>query len=360
MKAAVCREFGKPLVIEEVSLDPPGPGEVLVDVKACSICHSDIFYAEGAWGGGLPAVYGHEAAGIVRATGSDVATVRPGDRVVVTLIRSCGHCHYCDRQAPVLCEGHFALNEKSPIRGADGSRYVQAMATGAFAEQVVVHASQVVVMPDDIDFDVASLLACGVITGYGAVANTAKLMPGQSAAVIGCGGVGLNCIQAAAISGADPIVAVDVDERKIAAARQFGATHGVNPRDGDAVATLMALTHGRGADFVFVATGAKAAFDSAPGYMTRCGTIVVVGMPPSGVMAEYDPGTLAAWNQRILGSKMGDARIATDIPLLVEHYRSGRLKLDELISGRYRLDQVNEAIAAVNAGSALRNVIIFE
>jgi S-(hydroxymethyl)glutathione dehydrogenase/alcohol dehydrogenase len=217
-----------------------------------------------------------------------------------------------------------------------------------------------VVIPADIRFDVASLLACGVITGFGAVTNTAGLKPGQSAVVIGCGGVGLNAIQGAAIAGADPLIAVDLFDDKIAAARRFGATHGFNPKKTDAASAVMALTQGRGADFVFVATGSKAAFDSAPDFITKCGTIVVVGMPANGVTATYDPSTLAAWNQRILGSKMGDARIATDIPTLVGHYRSGRLRLDELITGRYPLSAINEAIAEVNAGTALRNVIIFD
>ena len=359
MKAAVCREFGKPLVIEDIRLAEPGPGEVLVDIKACAICHSDIFFAEGAWGGALPAVYGHEAAGIVTATGSGVTRAKVGDHVVVTLIRSCGHCHYCKQGSEVMCEEVFPRDSGSALTGADGSAYVQAMHTGAFAERVLVDQSQMVAIPKDVPFDSASLLACGVITGYGAVLNTAKVKPGHHVAVVGCGGVGLNSVQGAAIAGASTIVAIDLADDKLEAARRFGATHAVNPKKEDAAKAIKALTHGRGVDFVFVTVGAKPAFDRAFDYITKNGTVVIVGMPPSGVMAEYDPGTVAAWNQKIIGSKMGETTVATDIHELVELYRAGRLKLDELITARSPLERINEAIAAVNAGKALRNVIVF-
>lgn len=359
IKAAICHRFGEPLSIEEIEIADPGPGEVMVNVKACAICHSDIFYAEGAWGGGLPAVYGHEAAGIVSAVGKGVDGIAPGDRVVVTLIRSCGACHYCGQGSLVMCEEVFPLDAKSPLTGADGTPYVQSMRTGAFAEKVVVHESQLAKLPDDMAFEPASLLACGVITGFGAVVNTAKVRPGQAVAVVGCGGVGLNSVQGAAVAGASIVVALDLSDDKLQAARAFGATHAFNPATTDAAAEIMALTGGRGVDFVFVTVGAKAAFDGAFSYLTKNGAVVIVGMPPSGVMASYDPGTMAAWNQRILGSKMGETDIARDIPMLVDHYRAGRLKLDELVSARYPLHEINEAIAAVNAGKALRNVIVF-
>ncbi|QDZ02002.1 Zn-dependent alcohol dehydrogenase [Nitratireductor mangrovi] len=359
-RAAVCHAFGQPLTIEEIMLAEPGPGEVLVDIAACAICHSDISYAEGAWGGTLPAVYGHEAAGIVAATGEGVTGTRKGDHVVVTLIRSCGDCHYCRQASRVMCEEVFPLDRNGAISGADGRRYDQSMRTGAFADKVVVHESQLVAIPKDVPFDSASLLACGVITGFGAVVNSARVKPGQSVAVVGCGGVGLNSVQGAVVAGASVIVAIDLTDDKLAAAKTFGATHGVNPAKEDAAARIRELTAGRGVDHVFVTVGAKAAFDRAFDYITKNGTVVVVGMPPSGVFAQYDPGTLAAWNQKIIGSKMGEANIATDIPALVEHYRNGRLKLDELITRRYPLEEINEAIAEVNAGHALRNVIVFE
>lgn len=360
IKAAVCRAFGEPLRIEEIRIADPGPGEILVDIKACAICHSDISYAEGAWGGDLPAVYGHEAAGIVTATGPGVESVKAGDHVVVTLIRSCGRCRYCSGGSTVICEEVFPLDGRSPLLDAAGNACFQAMRTGAFAEKVLVHESQAVAVPEDLPFAPASLLACGVITGFGAVVNTAKLRKGQSVAVIGCGGVGLNSIQGAAIAGADMIVAIDLNREKLAAAKRFGATHTVDPSAESPAEAVKALTGGRGVDAVFVTVGVKPAFDSAFDYITGNGMVVVVGMPPTGVLAEYDPSMLAARNQKILGSKMGEAVIARDIPMLVEHYRAGRLKLDELITARYPLENINEAIAAVNEGRALRNVIVFE
>jgi Zn-dependent alcohol dehydrogenase len=359
VRAAVCRSFGEPLVIEDVTLAAPAAGEVQVDLRACAVCHSDILYAEGAWGGILPAVYGHEAAGVVTALGEGVTGVAVGDHAVVALIRSCGGCFYCGRGEEVLCEATFPLDGDGPIRDAAGASVHQGMRTGAFAERVVVHHSQVAVIPADVAFDVASLLGCGVMTGYGAVVNTAGVHPGESVVVIGTGGVGLNAIQGAAISGADRVIAIDLSDAKLASARTFGATHGVNPAREDAVAAVRALTGGRGADYVFVAVGAKPAIEQGLGLMRPGGTTVVVGMPAAGVMAEFDPGSFAGYGQTILGSKMGSSRVSVDIPALVALYRHGRLKLDQLISGRYPLEEVNEAIASVVRGEALRNVIVF-
>ena len=360
VRAAVCRDFGQPLVIEEVTLAEPGTGEVRVAVKACAICHSDVMYADGAWGGTLPAVYGHEAAGIVEATGDGVANVNTGDHVIVTLIRNCGHCHYCAGGSQVLCEQLFPLDEESPLSDASGTPVTHGLRTAAFAEKVVVHASQVIQIDRDIPFDVASLLACGVITGYGAVANTAGVRPGDTVAVIGCGGVGLNAVQGAAIAGARTVVALDLADDKLDAAKGLGATHVVNVARDNARQAVLDVTSQRGVDFVFVTVGAKQAFDSAFDYITKSGCVVIVGMPPSGVTSTYDPETVASWNQKIVGSKMGDSRIDRDIPILVAHYRGGRLKLDELITARYPLDRINEAIAATKNGEAIRNVILFD
>jgi Zn-dependent alcohol dehydrogenase len=263
MKAAVCREFGKPLAIEELELAPPGPGEIRVKIAACAVCHSDIHYAEGAWGGDLPAVYGHEAAGVVEETGPGVATLNSGDHVVVTLIRSCGHCHYCARGEPFVCETQTALDETSPLSGADGSPMVHGLRTGAFAEYAVVHESQAVAIPKEIPLDSASLLACGVITGLGAVVNTAGVRPGSDVAVIGVGGVGLNSIQGAVIAGARRVIAVDIVPSKLEAAMQFGATHAIDGKDKNAAREVRALTERRGAGYVFVTVGAKPAIEQA-------------------------------------------------------------------------------------------------
>lgn len=360
MRAAVCRAFGEPQVIEDVTIDEPGPGEIQVDVAACAICHSDIIYADGGWGGQLPAVYGHEAAGKVAAVGDGVSAFAMGDHVVVTLIRSCGTCPACMQGTPVTCsETRFRLDATSPLRGADGQPLVQGLRTGAFAEHVVVHESQAVRIPKTLPFASASLLACGVITGFGAVTNTAAMRAGSFVVVIGAGGVGLNTIQGAAIGGARAIIALDVVDTKLAAARRFGATHALRADGASVVEEIRRLSDGQGADYVFVAAGARSALQQAFLMAARSGAIVLVGIPASGVTVEIDPGTIASDNQRILGSKMGGARIQRDIPALIALYEQGVLKLDELISGRYRLEQINEAISSVKSGEALRNVIIF-
>jgi Zn-dependent alcohol dehydrogenase len=359
MKAAVCHAFGTPLVIEDLELGGAGPGEVKVKLAACAICHSDIHYMEGAWGGDLPAVYGHEAAGTVTEVGPGASGLALGDHVVVTLIRSCGSCHYCSQGEHVLCEGTFPIDARGPIRTKDGKRVKQGLRTGAFAEEVVVDASQVVVIPKDIPFDVASLLGCGVITGVGAVINTAQVKAGSTVAVIGTGGVGLNCLQGAAIAGAHRIVAVDLSDAKLQAARGFGATHGVNPGREDAAAAVKAATDGRGADYVFVAVGAKKAIEQGFSLMRRGGTLCLVGMPATGTTTSFDPVDFADASQHMIGSKMGSTRLRIDVPKLVDLYRQGRLKLDELITNRYPLDRINEAIAGVTKGEALRNVIVY-
>jgi S-(hydroxymethyl)glutathione dehydrogenase / alcohol dehydrogenase len=359
VKAAVCRGFGEPLVIEQVEIAPPAAGEVTVDVRACAICHSDVLAASGAWGGALPVVYGHEASGVVSAVGPDVVGVVVGDRVVVTLIRSCGDCFFCGRGDAVLCESPFRLDDEPVLRAADGSPIAQGLRTGAFAEQVVVHASQVAAIPEAVAFDVASLLGCGVMTGVGAVTNVAGVEPGMSVVVVGTGGVGLNAVQGAALAGADPLIAVDIADAKLAAARRFGATHTINPASVDAVEAIRGLTAGRRADRVVIATAATSAIEQGLAMMRRGGSAVIVGMPAAGATASFDPAYLAHDGQRILGCKMGSARVPVDIPALVDRYRAGSLKLDELISGRYPLERINDAVAGVLAGDVLRNVIVF-
>jgi Zn-dependent alcohol dehydrogenase len=360
MKAAVCRQFGQPLEIEEVELAAPGPGEVEVRIRACAICHSDILYASGAWGGELPAIYGHEAAGVVERIGDGVGHVAPGDHVVVTLVRSCGRCACCEQGYYGSCEGQFRLDGQTPLKDASGRAIVQGLRTAAFAERAVVDASQVVQIKASVPFASASLLACGVITGFGAVTNTAAVPTGASVVVIGTGGVGLNSVQAAAISGARMVVAIDLADDKLSAAKRLGATHVINSGTSDSVEAVRALTDGRGADYVFVTVGARAAFDSSYRMLARGGAAVLVGMAPVGVNSEFDPLTLAGDSQRILGSKMGSSNIHRDIPNLVSLYEQGRLALDELVTRCYALDEVNAAMAAVERGEALRNVIVFD
>lgn len=358
IKAAVCHEFGKSLSVEDIDLRAPENDEIEVTLGAVAICHSDISYAQGDWGGFLPAVYGHEAAGRVTAMGENVRGLALGDHVVVTLIRACGQCTNCSGGAPTICETPVD-GVDGPIKTAEGAPLMQAMACGAFAEKVVVAQSQVVKIPESVPFASASLLACGVITGVGAVVNAAQLRPGQDVVVIGAGGVGLNAIQGARIAGARRIVAVDMSEEKLAIAKEFGATDGVLATSEtpwrDAKKAM-----GRGADAVFVTVGVSKVYDQAPRYLGYGGKVVMVGMPKSGESSIYEPVMMAAVSQGMVGSKMGDVVIQRDIPWMVDMYQQDRLKLDELVSGRWSLDQINEAIDDTKSGSAKRNVIEFD
>lgn len=356
IKAAVCTEFGKPLQLEELDLRAPLTGEIEVTLEAVAICHSDIHYADGAWGGDLPAVYGHEAAGRISATGPGVTDLKEGQRVVVTLIKACGTCPNCSSGKPTICE--TPGTEASPISRADGTPVVKAMNCGAFAERVVVDQSQVVPLPEEMPAEAVALMACGVITGVGSIVNAGKLRAGEDVVVIGAGGVGLNAIQGARIAGARRIVAVDMTEEKLETAKAFGATDGVLAT-GDAPWKEVMQILGRGADLVAVTVGAIPAYNDAPRYLGWGGRMVMIGMPHSGAMAEYEPVVLAYMSQGMIGSKMGDVVIRRDIPWLADLYRQGRLKLDELVSGRWSLDQINEAIADTKTGGAKRNVIMF-
>lgn len=357
MKAAVVRAFGAPLAIENLELAPPGPEEVRVRIRAVAICHSDLIFIDGGWGGRLPAVWGHEAAGEVVEAGPD-AGLAPGDAVVVTLIRSCGECPCCRRGQRTYCTAPFRLTEETPLRDAAGEPVTQGLKCAAFAEAAVVHRSQVARIVPPFDWAEASLLACGVITGWGAVANTAEMPAGATAVVIGAGGVGLNAVQAAAHHGAARLIAIDTSDEKLAFARAFGATDCL--RSGpDAVATVRALTGG-GADFVFVTVGAASAMAEAYQMLAPGGAAVLVGMGRSGAASTFDPLTLADAGQRILGSKMGKSDPQRDIPALLDLRRAGRLKLAELVTGRFALADINEALDRTRAGQGVRNVVMFD
>jgi Zn-dependent alcohol dehydrogenase len=357
VRAAVCHAFNAPLAIEEVMLRPPGPGEVEVSLAACAICHSDVTYIDGGWGGTLPAVYGHEAAGHVSALGAGVTGLSEGDPVIVTLIRACGSCPSCAAGQPVHCETPYD-RDRGPLATLAGGTLHHGMNCGAFAERVVVHASQVAKVPASMPMESAALLACGVITGVGAAVNTARIRPGEVVAVIGAGGVGLNAIQGARIAGAARIVAIDRHAGKLEAARAFGATDGVLADSPEPWRQLRDLC-GRGADAVLVTVGATAAYDSALRYLAPRGRMVMVGMPHSGAMACYEPVAVAYLGQGMVGSLMGETVLARDIRWLCELYAQGRLKLDELVSGRWRLDEINAALADTRSGAARRNVILF-
>jgi S-(hydroxymethyl)glutathione dehydrogenase / alcohol dehydrogenase len=361
VKAAVCRAFGAPLEIEDLVLDAPQEGEVRVRIAACAICHSDVALVDGAWGGDLPAVYGHEAAGIVEEVGQDAHGVTPGDRVVVSLLRSCGRCFFCARGEAHLCEHEFPSDRRTMLRTSDGEPIAHGLHTAAFAEEVVVDQSQVAVVPGSLALEVAALLGCGVVTGFGAVVNRADVRRGESVLVVGAGGVGLNSVQGAALRGAAPIIASEISPAKRATAIELGATHAVDPGAGDLAGEVRALTEGRGVDYAFVTVGRGDVVEETLACVRRGGTLVVVGMPPSGDTFRVETVDLAHNDVRILGSKVGSAaRLSTAVPPLVELYEQGRLKLDELISERYPLERIEDAMASAREGKGLRNVLVLD
>lgn len=360
MQAAVCREFGKPLLIEDLNIDAPCAGEVMVRVKACAVCHSDVHCVRGDWTYELPLVAGHEAAGVVVETGGGVRDLREGDHVVATLMRSCGYCFQCRRGKSYCCETKFPLDRETRLTSPGGGPVFQGIKTGAFAEYIVVDQSQLVKVPGSLAFESACLLACGVITGVGAVVNTAGVETGSTVAVIGGGGVGLNSIQGAVLCGACDIIAVDMRDEKLDACRRFGATRTVNAARDDPVETVTEMTQGAGLDYVFVAVGSAEAANQASRMLRPGGTAVIVGMPPDDdVNLTFNAHHLSL-DRSVRGSLMGSTTLATDVPRLIGLYDNGRLKLDELISRRFALDEINLALDSTEAGGAIRNVILFE
>ena len=357
IKAAVCRQFGAPLEIETLSLSPPTDEQVQVKLSACALCHSDITYMNGGWGGAPPIVFGHEAAGVVVKAGNK-SGVKPEAHVLATLLRSCGGCIACEQGVPSQCEGEF--DDSSRLLDGNGNSVTAGLKIGAFAEQVVVDHSQIAVIPQNLPFDEASLLSCGVITGWGAVTNTANVPAGASVAVIGCGGVGLNCIQAAAQSGAFPIVAIDLAEEKLTLAKRFGATQTVLAGDKQTLQKARQITDNRGFNYVFMAAGSAKAVELAAELTAKIGALVLVGMPPDNDLAVINSTNIANQHQRILGSKMGGACLRVDIPKLIRLYQEGRLKLKELIGGHYPLEKINDAITDAQKGGALRHIITFD
>jgi len=359
MRAAVGYEPGKPLIIEDIDIESPRAGEVKVRLVATAICHSDIHALHGDWNGNFPVVVGHEAAGVVEEVGEHVTLTAPGENVVVSLLRSCGRCFYCAQGLANLCNGTFTLQSESRLRNKRGELIYQGIRTAAFAEYVIVDQSQIVQVPQTISLEKAALLACGVITGVGAVVNTGQVKPGSSVVVIGLGGVGLNAVQGAVLAGASKIIAMDILDLKLAVAKTFGATHTLNANQDDARQVVLDLTDGRGADYVFVTVGSTTAVSQGLTLLRRAGTLVIVGMPPTGATIPLPVVDIADNGFKILGSFVGSTRLRVDVPWLVDLYQQGRLKLDELITARYSLEQINEAIEKTERGEAIRNVIIW-
>ena len=361
MKAALMRNVGEPLSIESVTIDEPGPSEVLVQVAASGVCHSDLVFLEGSYPHGLPTVLGHESAGIVRAAGVNVSAVAPGDRVIATLTAFCGRCAYCAEGRSHLCIGKSETrrDEASPPRlSQSGDEVHQFLDISSFAEQMLVHESTLVKVPTDVSLDAVALLGCGVATGLGAVFNTAGVRAGESVVVIGCGGVGLAAVQGARIAGAKRIVAIDVVSEKLDLAASLGATHVIDPGATDQVGAVREITGGHGAHHVIEAIGSRATAESAFQMLRRGGTVTLVGLIPGEKLSI--PTDELFYERRIQGSVMGSNQARRDIPRYVDLYLSGQLKLDEMVTRRLALDSINEAFDDMRTGQAVRSVVVFD
>jgi S-(hydroxymethyl)glutathione dehydrogenase / alcohol dehydrogenase len=359
MKAAVCYEVNKPLVVEDIILDAPKQGEVKIKVAATAVCHSDIHFFKGEMPQPTPFVGGHETAGWVDEVGPGVTGFKKGDPVVLFFVASCGKCKYCLTGHPNNCITPLTMDTETRMHTKKGQPIGMLIKTASFAEYTIVDQSQLVKIPADMPMDKACLLACCVVTGYGAVVNQAKVTAGSSCVIVGAGGVGLNAIQTAALSGAYPVIAVDVGENKRAAAKLFGATHYIDSKKEDVGKAIQALT-GDGADYVFVTVGNAAAISQSIMLSHAGGTAVVVGLPKFTDNSEFSAYQLVRFERIIMGSFIGSTDLRLEIPRLIKLYQAGKLKLDELISGRFPLKDINKAIDQVVRGEALRNVIIFD
>jgi len=364
-KAAVLFEVGKRLEIRDVEVQSPRAGEVLVRMAAAGICHSDLHAMTGHLVASLPAILGHEGSGIVADVGPGVTSVKPGDHVIPLWRLSCGTCEYCSDGRPALCpEGTQIRMTGRLLDGStrftlDGQEIKHFAGVSSFAEYSVIPARAVLKIPEDFPLDRAALLGCAVITGVGAVFNCARVRPGSSVAVFGAGGIGLNVIQGAAIAGAEKIIAVDILPNKLEFARQFGATHTINGSTANAVEQIRALTDGKGVEYAFEAIGLPATMRQAYDSLRKRGMAVVVGVTP--MTAEVSvPVMSLVYEERILtGSVYGSSRPSIDIPKLIALYRTGKLKLDELLTRRYPFAQINEAYDALERGEVARSIVTF-
>ncbi|MCC6627005.1 MAG: Zn-dependent alcohol dehydrogenase [Chloroflexi bacterium] len=356
MRAAVLYERGAPLVVEEIELAPPGPGEVQVKLAASGVCHSDLHHWKREMGSVLPLVLGHEGAGVVEAVGPGVTRVRPGDPVVIAFGSRCGQCWYCVRGMVHLCTP--ATPPVTHLRRGD-TAIQQFLNVGSFAERTIVPATNVVPLPPEMPLDSAALVACGVATGVGAVLNTARVPAGADVLVIGAGGVGLNVIQGARIAGAARIIAADRLANKLALARDFGATDTIDATREDVVARAQALTGGRGVDYAFEVIGLPETVRLAYDATRKGGVAVVVGVGAPDADMALPVLSLTRTARSIIGCTYGSIQPQADFPRLVDLYRLGKLRLDELISRRFTLDQINDAFHALEAGEVARGVVVY-
>lgn len=359
MKAAVLNSFSGVFEVEDVEIDTPRHREVLVEVKACGLCHSDLHLAEANYGTVLPAVLGHEVAGIVRQVGPDVVDIKVGDHVVGSLIQNCGHCQRCIGGSTYQCE-----NPEETLRPAnEGQRLMRngepvttGWGTAGFAEFALIHENQLVAVPEEIPFAQASLLGCSVITGAGAVINTAKLRPGETVVVIGVGGVGLNAITGAKLAGASRIIAIDLAAEKEVLARKFGATHFVNPKDGDPVHAVKEICEA-GVDHAFEVIGLAKTSEQAVQMVRPGGAAYLIGLQRPGVEMAVPGLDLIVRQVSLQGVYMGSSNIKHDVPMFADLYLQGRLNLDDLISRTINISQINEAYEDLKHGAVARSVI---
>ena len=360
MKAAVLREPNVPMEIEDIDISLPGPREVLLRTAATGVCHSDLHHYNGTYPARMPLVLGHESAGVVEAVGRDVRYVQPGDHVITCFSAFCGHCEHCLTGRMSLCmepETRRGRGEEPRISQA-GAGLDQFANLGSFAENMLVHEHQLVKIRNDMPFEQAALIGCAVVTGFGAVIHTAKVQPGETVAVIGCGGIGLMCINGAAIAGAGRIIAVDTVASKLELARKFGATDVVNSREQDPVGAVMSLVDG-GVHHALEAIGLKVTAEQAFQMLRNGGTATIIGMIPPGEMVSMH-GAAFLFEKKIQGCMMGSNRFRIDMPRFVDFYLQGRLFLDDLISRRIGLGEVNEALRELESGELARSVIVFD
>ncbi|RDV45890.1 dehydrogenase [Leifsonia sp. ku-ls] len=364
MQAVVFTEPSAPIQFTEVALAAPGPGEVRVKIAAAGVCHSDLHVKRGEWDAPAPLVMGHEGSGVVTELGEGVTSLAVGDHVVLSWVPPCGECRYCRSGHEARCQKvatvvapKGVLFDGTSRLSRDGETVHHYLGVSSFAEEVVVPASGAVKVRDDAPLDVIAVVGCAVATGVGAVLNTAAVEPGSTVAVIGCGGVGLNVVQGAKLAGAERIVAIDVLADKTQMALQFGATDRIDASKADAVEQLFELIPD-GVDYAFDAIGRTSTTEQAIRMLGLGGAAVIVGLPPTGAKASFEPLVLAEADQRILGSNYGSVRPSIDIPALVDRYMDGQLKLDPLISGRRPLAEAAEAFDDLEAGSVLRTLLI--
>jgi S-(hydroxymethyl)glutathione dehydrogenase / alcohol dehydrogenase len=360
MKAAILIEPAKPLIIEDVVMSNPGPHEVLIRTAACGLCHSDLHFIEGSYPHPLPAIPGHEAAGIVEAVGSEVRTVKVGDAVVTCLSAFCGTCEFCVTGRLSLCMGAATRRrpeEASRISRPDGSPVNQMLNLSAFAEQMLIHENACVTINPDMPLDRAAVLGCAVTTGAGTIFNACKVTPGETVAVIGCGGVGLATINAAKIAGAGRIIAVDPMPEKRALAMKLGATDAIDANHSSA-ANIVEMTQG-GVDHAIEAVGRPASASTAVGSLRRGGTATILGMMPLSERVGLSAIDLLS-GKKLQGALMGGNRFPVDIPRLVDFYMRGMLDLDTIVSETIPLEKINEGFEQMKKGDAARSVIVFD